>query len=56
MPKGHHTTPRGRKVDPNKMVSKSQRLPQEVWDNTTSKFRREAILTAFRQKLNKNEK
>jgi hypothetical protein len=56
MPKGHHTTPRGRKVDPNKMVSKSQRLPQEVWDNTTAKFRREAILTAFRHKLNKNEK
>ncbi len=56
MPKGHHSTPRGRKVDPNKMVSKSQRLPQEVWDNTTAKFRREAILTAFRQKLNKNEK
>ena len=51
MPKGIHTTPRGRKTDPNKMVSKSQRLPQEIWDNTTSKFRREAILTAFRAKI-----
>jgi len=56
MPKGIHTTPRGRKVDPNKMVSKSQRLPQEVWDNTTSEFRRNAILTAFRNKLKNNEK
>jgi hypothetical protein len=46
---GHKTA--GRKVDPNKMVSKSQRLPQEVWDNTTAKFRREAILTAFRAKI-----
>jgi hypothetical protein len=55
MPKGIHTTPRGRKADPNKMVSKSQRLPAEVWEQTTSKFRREAILTAFRHKLNKNE-
>jgi hypothetical protein len=56
MPKGIHKTPRGRKADPNKMVSKSQRLPAEVWEQTTSKFRREAILTAFRHKLNNNEK
>jgi len=41
----------GRPSSTNKMVSKSQRLPQEVWDNTTSKFRREAILTAFRAKI-----
>jgi hypothetical protein len=56
MPKGSYTRTAkaknaGRKTDPNKMVSKSQRLPQEIWDNTTSEFRRNAILTAFRAKI-----
>jgi hypothetical protein len=41
----------GRKANPNKMVERTMCLPAEVWDETTSKFRREAILTAFRAKI-----
>jgi hypothetical protein len=41
----------GRKANPNKLVEKTMCLPAEVWAETTSKFRREAILTAFRAKI-----
>jgi hypothetical protein len=41
----------GRKANPEKLVGKIMCLPAEVWEQTTSKFRREAILTAFRAKI-----
>jgi hypothetical protein len=56
MPKGIYTRKPdskkvGRKANQQKMEQRSMCLPAEVWQGTTTKERREAILTAFRAKI-----
>ena len=53
MPKGIHNTPRGKKKSDSSMINSTLRLPREVKDGLTTIEKREALLTAFRAKINK---